>query len=252
MQLVPHRLVRRTAQRADPETHLPTPREEATRKNILAMGQEIMAEHGPWRVGWSAMAHGMGHATATLRKYFVDQDVLLAAILEQHLHRIARCFATVPRDAPNRDAALRAAYLGVTRTGYGALTEAHHLLVHDRHRLPPDERAPIEDALRHIGDIVAGRFAAQILPLLDSPAYPAPLIETLVAALHQAAIPEHRPQQAAPPPEPPPPRKNPAPPARKKFQAKDHHRPIEGENFPSLMESYWAAHPPRAGPQDTS
>ena len=107
-----------------------------------------------------------------------------------------------PNDDPNRDAKRRRAYLAATRTQSGALTDAHLLLLRDRHFLPQDELTHIEAYRHQIGILLAGDRAKFVLPILDNPhATPADIdarLGNLRAA--PAARPQPAPRPAAPAP----------------------------------------------------
>jgi AcrR family transcriptional regulator len=157
-----------------------------------------MATYGRAAIGLTAFALGMRMAPATIRRAFPDMDYLLAEILRRHLRAIVAALAEIPRDAPHRDQARRAAYLAVTRT-HGAPTEAHLLLIRDRHLLPPDEAAPLEALRASIGDILAGPHAIAALALLDTPELTPTQIETALAALTNPPTPTQQTGQPQPP-----------------------------------------------------
>ena len=180
---IPARILRNDAARADRNPPTPTTRDLATRDRIVDLGQVLMARHGRHAISMTAFALALGHCTATIRRHFADLDALLGSILQRHLQRLSEALSEVPWDAPDRQAALRAAYLGATRATLGGLTEGHLLLVRDRHLLPEDELTPVEDTLYGIGCILAGDHGAAALALLDTPALSAPQIECMMEGL---------------------------------------------------------------------
>ncbi len=196
---IPARIIRRQCD------DLPGQRPHASWKDqdrftrILDGAQSIMATYGRAAIGLTAFALGMRMAPATIRRAFPDMDYLLAEILRRHLRAIVAALAEIPRDAPHRDQARRSAYLTVTRTPLGAPTEAHLLLIRDRHLLPPDEAAPLEALRASIGDILAGPHAIAALALLDTPELTQTEIETALAALTAPAAPAHQARPAAKP-----------------------------------------------------
>ena len=122
------------------------------------------------------------------------------ALMARHgSHAVA--FANLP-DAPDHDRRKRQAYAAFTRTGLGGLTEAHLLLVRDRHFLPDDLLPQIEDARDAIGDTLAGANGREALLLLDEPTIPLPHIEPMLAALQPPAAPRQVNSVALPSPSP--------------------------------------------------
>jgi AcrR family transcriptional regulator len=126
----------------------------------------------------------------SFRRQFADIDSLLADLVFRHLTAISRATGAIPRDTPNRRAAQRAAYLAYTRF-LGGPTEAHILLIRERHNLPEDLQANIELVRRSIGEILAGDHGDAALTLLDAPGLKGFQIEAGLAAI-AAAQPEAR------------------------------------------------------------
>jgi AcrR family transcriptional regulator len=193
----PARILRATAERHHRRPE-PTPRQLASEDRILAVARTVMAEHGRDTITLAGMALALRIAASTLRHYFCDLDALLSEILCRHLQRLAYALGDVPHDAPDRLPRMRAAYLAHTRTIQGGFTEAHLLLVRDRHLLPGDLLPRIE-ALRHdLGDILAYGHAEEVLALLDDRELNAPAIEARLAAITAPAPPAAAPPQIPP------------------------------------------------------
>ena len=208
----PPRLVRASVENSHrrPEQ---TARELEREERILAGAQTAMAELSRGAITFTSMALALRMVRSTLRRHFTDLDELLAAILHRHLRRLAEILGgAAAYDDPDRPQKMRAAYLAHTRTVLGGYTEAHLLLVRDRHLLPADLLTNIE-AIRHdLGDILAYGHAGLVLDLLDNRYLdPARLEATLAAA---TAAESAQPEAQAANPTPPPPPAAPAPPAK--------------------------------------
>jgi AcrR family transcriptional regulator len=194
---VPARLLRvRTDDLPQPRRFL-NDRERERRALILAAGREVMAVHGRHAITLSQLAIALRMAPASFRRHFTDIDDLLGTILRDHLMEVARALGRVPQDAPDRRAAQRAAYLHATRTAFNAPTEAHLLLIRDRHALPPDEFDSVEKLRLGIGDILAGAHAVEALTLLDTPECRLPQIEAALAGIRAATLAEAHALRAA-------------------------------------------------------
>jgi len=163
------------------------PRDIERRERIVAIGQSLMANHGRHNITFANLALALLITSSALRRHFADLDALLAEILRRHLLALSQAIGEIPMDAPNRPALMRQAYLDFTRTPLGGLTEAHLLLTRDARLLPNDERIPIEDTHRSLGDVLGGQFARETLVLLDAPYIEAQTIETMLTALQQPA-----------------------------------------------------------------
>src|SRR5271163_3044354 len=194
-----------------------TERERAREDRFIAGAQTAFAEHRRDKTTVSAMARALRTSAAMLRHCFCDLDALLAEILHRHLTSLAKAFGEIPFDDPETHRKRRAIYLARTRTALGGLTEAHLLLVRDRHLLPPD-LLPMVEAHRHaIGELLAGPLARRALCLLDSPDWDPEDIETVLAPLIAKTAKQPEPPAAPPPalaaatpPPPPPPKLPPA------------------------------------------
>jgi len=198
----PSRIVRAIAESRHQRPE-PTPREIEREERILAVAQTVMAEAGRHEITFTSMALALRMVRSTLRHHFCDLDELLAAILHRHLSRLAYAIGEVPHDAPDRLPKMRAAYLAATRTLLGGYTEAHLLLVRDRHLLPPELRANI-DAIRHdLGNILAYGHADEALDLLDSRFLSAARIEEFITIITATQAEPAQPPTTAAPPAPP-------------------------------------------------
>jgi AcrR family transcriptional regulator len=150
---------------------------------ILTAALAVFARHGRAGLSMGAFGLALGMSPAAIRRLFVDLDTILAELLVRHLFAILRALTDIPADTPNRNTALRAAYLAATRTAEGRLTEPHILLLRERHSLPPDLATDIEATRDSIGEILAGADGAAALALLDTPGLAPSRIETMLAAL---------------------------------------------------------------------
>ena len=191
----PARIVRATVENRHPRPE-PTPRELEREERILAGAQTAMAELGRGAITFTSMALALRMVRATLRHHFCDLDELLAAILHRHLRRLSYAIGEIPQDAPDRPQKMRAAYLAHTRTILGGYTEAHLLLVRDRHLLPAELLTSIDFIRHNLGDILAYGHAEEALDLLDSRYLSASRIEEFVAML---TAPQAEPEPAQPP-----------------------------------------------------
>src|SRR5271163_3368876 len=140
----PDRILRADAQNLERDPPDLTPREQEQLTRILTLAEGILARRGIHTMTATGLAHALSIGPGTLRRHFSDLDVLLATLIRGHLRKIAHALREVPQDAPDRPQKLRAAYLAYTRATQGGFTEAHLLLVRDRHLLPEDLLAPIE------------------------------------------------------------------------------------------------------------
>jgi AcrR family transcriptional regulator len=179
----PDRLLRDTADGLPGRETLLTDKQLARREEILSAALALIARHGRVGLTMGRFATALRIGAATIRRYFVDLDSILAELLARHLVAIMEAFADFPDAAPHLKTALRAAYLQATRGADGGFTDAHTLLLRERHTLPPDLSADIEEARDRIGQILAGQHAATALALLDTPGVAAAQIEAMLAAL---------------------------------------------------------------------
>jgi AcrR family transcriptional regulator len=192
----PDRILRADAENLERDPPELSHREQEQYARILTVAEGLMARHGIHTMTASSLAQALRMGTRTLRRHFSDLDALLATLIRGHLRKLAHAIGQVPRDAPNRPEKQRAAYLAHTRTGAGALTDAHLLLVRDRHLLPADLLTYIEQARRNLGETLAPGHAENALALLDMPALDAPCIEAALTSI-TAAIGQHKPAPPA-------------------------------------------------------
>ncbi len=200
----PDRILRAKAQARDPSHFAFTARQRQRHERIIALGQYLIADEGRQNITFRSLACALRMSPAALRFHFVDMEALLGKIIRRHLLRLAAALGTYEPTDPARQQKRRAAYLAFTRTALGGFTEAHLVLVRDRHTLPDDERNSIDLMRQGLGELLAGpgESADEILHLLDAPFLDAPAIEARVAALRiqpQPAAPPHSPEPNPPP-----------------------------------------------------
>jgi len=185
------RVLRASAADRIPSHPFLTAKERERREMILNTGRTMMAQFGRHAIKMSDFAAAIRLSPATIRSHFCDLDNLLATILREHLMQIVASIGTVTRTTPYRARACRAAYLEATRTGLGAPTESHILLIRDRHLLPEDELASIEAIRDNIGEVLAGEHAGLTLAVLDTAhIHPDRMEAALIALLTNPADPD--------------------------------------------------------------
>jgi len=150
-------------------------------ERIIAGTQILMASDNANPVTIRRIAASLRMTTTTIRRYFIDVETILAAILLRHLRATYRAIAKIPQDAPNRMALQRAAYLETTRHPWGGFSEAHLLFLRRRHTLPDDLAKPIEDMRQVIGEALGGEHAEAALGLLDTLHFQPHEIEAMLA-----------------------------------------------------------------------
>ncbi len=167
----PDRILRAKAQARDPSHFAFTARQRQRHERIIALGQYLIADEGRHNITFRSLACALRMSPAALRFHFVDMEALLGKIIRRHLLRLAAALGTYEPTDPARQQKRRAAYLAYTRTPLGGLTEAHLVLVRDRHTLPDDERNSIELMRQGLGKLLAGHgeLAEEILLRLDAP-----------------------------------------------------------------------------------
>jgi AcrR family transcriptional regulator len=196
-------------------------RELDRQDRILDTACALMARYGRANLTFSALAIAMRLAPATIRRHFPDLDTILFELLLRHLQAICRAIAEIPFTHPNAQAAKRAAYMAYTRTAFSAPTDIHTLLVRERHTLPPDLEAQIEEVRDIIGNLLVNEWPDAALSLLDNPFLQPPQIEATLAAIATPSVPPpkpkpillpkqnrsfaQKPEKPATPPTPPPP-----------------------------------------------
>jgi AcrR family transcriptional regulator len=150
---------------------------------IIDSARVIMIHHGRAGLTMARFALAIRMPAATIRRHFPDIDSILAELLRRHLRDISSALGTIPFDHPTRQAAQRGAYIQATRTGFGAPTGIHALLLYERHALPPDLLDHIDQIRGGIGATLAGDCGDAALALLDTPTLTHAQIEAMLAAL---------------------------------------------------------------------
>lgn len=196
---IPHRVLRAEAMDLDRTLCDLNSSEMDRQERILRVALAILVKYGRHTITFTGLAVAMKMATTTLRKHFTCMDALIAHLLLRHMNTVAFHLGQVPQDAPNRQQALRAAYLGATRTGFGAFTEAHLLFVHQRHSLPVDALEIIHATYVGIGEKLGGPSPLETLSHLDNPHLDAKRIEAILAT-YETAQPQTAPEPPAPEP----------------------------------------------------
>ena len=175
-----------------------TLREQDRQEQIVTAGRTILAEFGAGSFTMTAFALALRMSPATIRRHFIDLDSLLVHILNHHLLTLSTVMGTLPRTANDKHAARRRAYLAHTRTPLGGLTEAHLLLVRDRHLLPQADLERIETVRASLAPLMAAKHAEAVMELLDMPAMDLADIDAILAARATQAAPASEPAPAAP------------------------------------------------------
>jgi AcrR family transcriptional regulator len=161
------RLLRDTIQHLLPRRHLTT-KELERRDLILSAGRTAFVRFGRHGITLSSLALALNLSPSTIRRFFIDLDDLLSQILDQHLLTVARTIAAIPDTDTDHKTKRCEAYLNATRGNLGAYTEDHHLLLRERHRLPPDLLRHIEGLRTAIGEDLGGYFHGEAtLAVLD-------------------------------------------------------------------------------------
>jgi len=173
-------------------------------ERIVAATQTLMACFADDVFTIPKIALALRMMPGTVRLYYLDIESILAEILVRHLREISRAIGRIPHDHPNRQAAQRAAYIEVTRTGWGAFTEPHQLLIEKRGTLPDDLARPIEQMRQCIGEALGGERAETALMLLDDLQLEPAKIETMLAPADSKAAAPAEPAEPAPPTAPAP------------------------------------------------
>ena len=207
----PNKLLRADAEELERDPPDLTPRELEQYNRILTLAEGILARRGIHTITPPGLAHALQIGTATLRRHFSDLDALLATLLRRHLRKLASALGKIPHDAAERPQKMRAAYLACTRTDLGGYTDAHLLLVRDRHLLPDDLLTNIEASRRDLGNILADGFSEEVLALLDLRTLSAARIEATLATVIATAPAQPRPAAPASKPAAPAQRDRPLP-----------------------------------------
>ncbi len=198
MTTTPDRILRAKAQSRDPSHFALTERQRQRHERVVAISQYLIAEEGRHNITFRGLARALRMTTATLRFHFVDIEALLAEIIRRHLRLLAAALGTYEPTDPERHQKRRAAYLAYTRTPLGGLTEAHLILVRDRHTLPDDERTSIDMMRQGLAELLGGECPEETLLLLDAPFLDEAAIEARLGAPPLRAKPPQT-QQPAPP-----------------------------------------------------
>ena len=178
-----------------------TAREQDRQEQIVTAGRTLLAEFGANSFTLPAFALALRMSPASIRRHFIDLDSLLVHILNRHLLTLSTVMGTLPRGANDKHAARRAAYLAHTRTPLGGLTEAHLLLVRDRHLLPQVDRDRIETIRANLATLLARDHADSVIEWLDTPTMDLADIDAILAAraaAHAAPAPQPAPATTRP------------------------------------------------------
>ncbi len=175
-----------------------TAREQDRQEQIVTAGRTLFAEFGASSFTLSAFALALRMSPAIIRRHFIDLDSLLVHILNRHLLTLSTVMGTLPRSANDRHAARRRAYLAHTRTPLGGLTEAHLILVRDRHLLPQTDRDRIETIRANLANLMAADHAGTVMELLDMPTMDLADIDAVLAARAAHFAPAPAPAQPLP------------------------------------------------------
>ena len=177
-----------------------TAREQDRQEQIVTAGRTLLAEFGASSFTLNAFALALRMSPASIRRHFIDLDSLLVHILNRHLLTLSTVMGTLPRTANDKHAARRAAYLAHTRTPLGGLTEAHLILVRDRHLLPQADRDRIETIRANLATLMAADHADSVIEWLDTPTMDLADIDAILAAraaAHAAPAPQPAPAAAS-------------------------------------------------------
>jgi AcrR family transcriptional regulator len=179
-------------------------KEIARDQRIVTEARYLLVRNGRPAFTMVNLALALRMSPATIRLAFCDLDNIVFEIIRLHLAAIETAIAALPADTQDLARARRAVYLGMARTESGALSEAHCLLVRERHALPADLTERL-DALRgRIGAALGGAHAGMVLAVLDTPDTDPQLIEAMLAPLNIATPATPRPTPSPPPPAPVP------------------------------------------------
>jgi AcrR family transcriptional regulator len=164
---------------------------------IRAAASRVLTLHGRLAITITSLAGALCLSPGAIKRVYPDMDALLIDILRRHLRGISNAIAAIERDDPDCFARRRAAYVAYTRTPMGNPTEAHRLLLRDRHTLPPEDLRSLEEFRYSLGDCLAPNQAGIALNLMDMPELMPSEIEACLASLNTLAA-----MPAAPTPEP--------------------------------------------------
>jgi len=169
-------------------------------KAILRLATAMIATHGMANVTLPGLARAMAISTNTFRRYFVDLEALVGAILRRHLEALYEALAEIPANTPNIAAARRQKWLQLTRTENGDFTDAHKIFVLDRHLLPADILPALEELYaEHGSEIAAPATAGQALAVIDQAFTTQASVEAALTASAAKPEPPRAPHPATPP-----------------------------------------------------
>jgi AcrR family transcriptional regulator len=186
----PIRILRAKAQARNPAHFALTERQRVRQEAILDIAKHLIADEGLANVTFAGLARALRLSVTTLIFHFVDLEALLGELIRRHLRALSAELGKISADDPHRHQKRRAAYLAYTRTPMGGLTEAHLLLVRDRHTLPPDERDGIELIRYGIGELITEGSVEDAFLFLDAPLLAAARIESYIAGRAPAPPPQ--------------------------------------------------------------
>ena len=166
-----------------------TAREQDRQEQIVTAGRTLLAEFGARSFTLPAFALALRMTSASIRRHFIDLDSLLVHILNRHLLTLSTVMGRLPIGANDKHAARRSAYLAHTRTPLGGLTEAHLLLVRDRHLLPHADRDRIETIRANLAPLMAAKHAEAVMEWLDTPTMDLADIDAILTARAARAAP---------------------------------------------------------------
>jgi AcrR family transcriptional regulator len=179
--ITPPRILRDQADRLFSRKFHFSARQKDRETRILLAAEHFFAKHGFASVTFSNLALALAISPAALRQHFVDLDQLLGAILQNHLFSLTKTLVQITGTGDSLYAARRKAWFDATRA-MGALTDAHKLLIRERHNLPEDLREEIGNAYDALGEWLAPDDAPQVLALLDAEIADLPVIEAWLTA----------------------------------------------------------------------
>jgi AcrR family transcriptional regulator len=197
----PLRLIRETA------SHIPglrptlSPQEEARKRLILDGATTLFARHGRHAMTMAEFAECIWMSPRTIKRHFIDLDVLLHTILAEHLETLAAAIPPTLRDPTAR----LTAYFAATRHE-DAPTDAQILLIRDLETLPEDLRASLEQRHAEIAapdnpKIAAGLLSRNLLHTVETSILlkvllPASAPQKPAQATQTAAQTRHKPAEA--------------------------------------------------------
>jgi AcrR family transcriptional regulator len=180
--ITPPRILRDQADRLTNRKFHFSPRQKDRETRILLVAEHVFAQNSFACVTFGNLALALAISPVTLRQHFVDLDQLLADILQRHLFALLKTLTGIAGAGKAQDAARRKAWFEATRGVMGGLTDAHKLLIRERHNLPEDLRENIDNAYYALGELLAPNYGREALALLDAESADLPVIEALLTA----------------------------------------------------------------------